>query len=67
VRAVTERRVEALFGRERRRERREEREGHGPTRYGNRLAYGAEVAPGENDILILATTAVIDTMAHPDR
>ena len=29
--------------------------------------YGVEVAPGENDILILATTAVIDTMAHPDR
>jgi len=23
--------------------------------------------PGENDILILAATAVIDTMAHPDR
>jgi hypothetical protein len=28
---------------------------------------GIEVAPGENDILILATTAVIDTMAHPGR
>jgi uncharacterized protein YxjI len=26
--------------------------------------YGVEVAPGENDILILATAAVIDTMAH---
>jgi hypothetical protein len=26
-----------------------------------------EVAPGENDVLILATTAVIDTMAHPAR
>jgi len=25
------------------------------------------VAPGENDILILATTGVIDEMAHPDR
>jgi len=25
------------------------------------------VAPGENDVLILATTAVIDTMAHPAR
>jgi uncharacterized protein YxjI len=32
-----------------------------------RDTYGVEVAPGENDILILATTAVIDTMAHPDR
>ena len=30
-----------------------------------RDTYGVEVAPGENDILILATTAVIDTMAHP--
>jgi uncharacterized protein YxjI len=29
--------------------------------------YGVEVAPGENDILILATTCVIDEMAHPDR
>ena len=29
--------------------------------------YGVEVAPGENDILILATTGVIDQMAHPDR
>ena len=29
--------------------------------------YGVEVAPGENDVLILATTAVIDTMAHPAR
>jgi hypothetical protein len=26
-----------------------------------------EIAPGENDILILAITAVIDCMAHPDR
>ena len=32
-----------------------------------RDTYGVEVTPGENDILILATTAVIDTMAHPDR
>jgi uncharacterized protein YxjI len=32
-----------------------------------RDTYGVEVAPGENDILILATTAVIDCMAHPDR
>jgi uncharacterized protein YxjI len=32
-----------------------------------RDTYGVEVAPGENDILILATTAVIDTMAHPAR
>jgi uncharacterized protein YxjI len=32
-----------------------------------RDSYGVEVAPGENDILILATTAVIDNMAHPDR
>jgi uncharacterized protein YxjI len=26
---------------------------------------GVEVAPGENDVLVLATTAVMDTMAHP--
>jgi len=32
-----------------------------------RDTYGVEVSPGENDILILASTAVIDTMAHPDR
>jgi len=32
-----------------------------------RDTYGVEVAPGENDVLILATTAVIDEMAHPDR
>ena len=32
-----------------------------------RDTYGVEVAPDENDILILAATAVIDTMAHPDR
>jgi uncharacterized protein YxjI len=29
--------------------------------------YGVEVSPGENDVLILAATAVIDTMAHPAR
>ena len=32
-----------------------------------RDTYGVEVMPGENDILILAAAAVIDTMAHPDR
>jgi uncharacterized protein YxjI len=32
-----------------------------------RDSYGVEVYPGENDILILAAAAVIDTMAHPDR
>jgi uncharacterized protein YxjI len=32
-----------------------------------RDTYGVEVAPGENDVLILAATAVIDTMAHPAR
>jgi len=32
-----------------------------------RDTYGVEVAPGENDILIVAATAVIDTMAHPAR
>jgi uncharacterized protein YxjI len=32
-----------------------------------RDTYGVETAPGGNDVLILATTAVIDTMAHPDR
>ncbi|WP_300608788.1 LURP-one-related family protein [Trebonia sp.] len=32
-----------------------------------RDTYGVEVLPGENDVLILAATAVIDTMAHPDR
>jgi len=26
-----------------------------------------EVAPGQDDVLILATAAVIDTMAHPAR
>jgi uncharacterized protein YxjI len=29
--------------------------------------YGVEIAPGENDILILASAAVIDTMAHHPR
>jgi uncharacterized protein YxjI len=32
-----------------------------------RDTYGVEVFPGENDVLILATTAVIDAMAHPGR
>ena len=32
-----------------------------------RDTYGVEVSAGENDVLILASTAVIDTMAHPDR
>ena len=32
-----------------------------------RDTYGVEVAPGQSDVLILATTAVIDTMAHPAR
>ena len=32
-----------------------------------RDTYGVEVFPGENDVLILAIVAVIDTMAHPDR
>jgi uncharacterized protein YxjI len=32
-----------------------------------RDTYGVETAPGENDVLILATAAVIDTMSHPDR
>src|SRR5215472_10697614 len=29
--------------------------------------YGVEIDPGENDVLILAVTAAIDTMAHPGR
>jgi uncharacterized protein YxjI len=29
--------------------------------------YGVEVAPGQNDVLLLAVTTVIDQMAHPDR
>ena len=36
-------------------------------RFRVRDTYGVEVFPGENDVLILAVTAVIDTMAHPDR
>jgi uncharacterized protein YxjI len=32
-----------------------------------RDTYGVEVFPGANDVLILAITAVIDTMAHPHR
>ena len=32
-----------------------------------RDTYGVEVVPDENDVLILATAAVIDTMVHPDR
>jgi uncharacterized protein YxjI len=32
-----------------------------------RDTYGVEIAPGENDILILAVAAVIDTMAHRGR
>ncbi len=32
-----------------------------------RDTYGVEVAPDENDVLILATAAVLDTMAHPAR
>ena len=32
-----------------------------------RDTYGVEVAPDENDVLILAAAAVLDTMAHPDR
>lgn len=32
-----------------------------------RDTYGVEIAPGENEILVLATTAVIDTMAHRAR
>jgi uncharacterized protein YxjI len=32
-----------------------------------RDTYGVEVAPGENDVLILAITAVLDNMADPAR
>jgi uncharacterized protein YxjI len=32
-----------------------------------RDTYGVEVAPGENDVLVLAITSVIDTMAQPGR
>ena len=26
--------------------------------------YGVEIAPGQNDVLLLAVTAVIDAMSH---
>ena len=29
--------------------------------------YGVEVAPGQDPAVILAVTAVLDTMAHPER
>jgi len=29
--------------------------------------YGVEVAPGQDPVVILAVTAVLDTMAHPER
>ena len=29
--------------------------------------YGVEIQPGQNDIVILAATAAIDSMAHPGR
>jgi len=32
-----------------------------------RDTYGVEVAPGQNDVVILAVTTAIDTMAHEDR
>jgi uncharacterized protein YxjI len=32
-----------------------------------RDTYGVEVFPGQDDMLILAAAAVIDTMAYPDR
>jgi uncharacterized protein YxjI len=49
-----------------------ERDGHKVAEVSKRWfrvrdTYGVEVLPGENDVLILASTAVIDTMAHPDR
>ncbi len=49
-----------------------ERDGHKVAEVSKRWfrvrdTYGVEVLPGENDVLILAATAVIDTMAHPDR
>jgi uncharacterized protein YxjI len=49
-----------------------ERDGHKVAEVSKRWfrirdTYGVEVFPGENDVLILASTAVIDTMAHPDR
>jgi len=30
-------------------------------------SYGVEVAPGQNDLLILASTVAVDMMAHPHR
>ena len=49
-----------------------ERDGHKVAEISKRWfrvrdTYGVEVFPGEDDILILAATAVVDTMAHPDR
>jgi uncharacterized protein YxjI len=32
-----------------------------------RDTYGVEVAPGQDDVLLLAIAAIIDTMAHPAR
>ena len=32
-----------------------------------RDTYGVEIAPGENDVLILASVAVLDNMVHPAR
>jgi len=29
--------------------------------------YGVEIAPGQNDVLILASTVAVDMMAHPSR
>lgn len=29
--------------------------------------YGVEIAPGQNDVVILAATVAVDTMAHPSR
>jgi uncharacterized protein YxjI len=29
--------------------------------------YGVEIRPGQNDVLLLAVTTVIDQMTHPDR
>ncbi len=49
-----------------------ERDGHKVAEVSKRWfrvrdTYGVEVLPGEDDVLILAATAVVDTMAHPDR
>ena len=32
-----------------------------------RDSYGVEIAPGQNDVVLLAVTTAIDTMAHEDR